>query len=334
MNFSDVRIYVKGLLTKSFANKTVLDKLSEDNNGNINYNGNPIQAAQDSYSKEEIDEIVKNDYKQIFDKNSNVELLDAPVSFTADKASTIGNAVVTNINQSFTLNQSIESFDYLIFAIRPITIKDKYTNTPERRLVLVKDIIYNSTEIANDYDKSIGCLAFDMGTSSTKAYGAYTLTLYYWFKNNTEIFVQILINPMVKDLEFCIDSIIGTKFHSTEIYKETSVLNTPTNYSLEERCIGSWIDGKPLYQKTINCGNLPNNSSNNYPINVSNLDLIIFISGIAIGSVTLPLPNVHQITMSNQISIYHSNDNIVIATATDYSQYIGYITIQYTKTTD
>ena len=36
---------------------------------------------------------------------------------------------------------------------------------------------------------------------------------------------------------------------------------TSDYYSTDEKVIGRWTDGKPLYQKTISCGTLPNNTT-------------------------------------------------------------------------
>ena len=209
MNFSDVRTYVKGLLTKSFANKTVLDKLSEDDNGKINYNNSPIQ---DSYSKEEFDEILKSDYKQIFDKDSNVELLDAPISFTGTKASTAGTAVITNINQSFMLSQSILNFDYLI--IQCHTEYNNYIYNSHSIILSVKDIVFNNSEIDNGNNKSgIDGISLDLSTGKASAYGKYHISFYSWFKTSTEIFICTIVNPFIHDVTIIIDSIVGTKFN-------------------------------------------------------------------------------------------------------------------------
>lgn len=54
-----------------------------------------------------------------------------------------------------------------------------------------------------------------------------------------------------------------------------------------------YIDGKRIYKKTINCGNLPNNSLKTIAIN-SGFTKIIKIEGIADASgIYLPLPYVN-----------------------------------------
>lgn len=49
-------------------------------------------------------------------------------------------------------------------------------------------------------------------------------------------------------------------------------------YSTQEHIIGEWINGKPLYEKTLIGGNF--NSTGNFSINhnISNLDEIIYVS--------------------------------------------------------
>lgn len=44
-------------------------------------------------------------------------------------------------------------------------------------------------------------------------------------------------------------------------YRPTFYLNSGHTYSLEERRVGTWIDGKPLYEKTVYFGNLPDSSN-------------------------------------------------------------------------
>lgn len=337
MTFADVRTYVKGLLTKSFANKTVLDKLSEDDNGKINYNNSPIQ---DSYSKEEFDEILKSDYKQIFDKDSNVELLNAPVSFIATKASTIGTSINTMIEQTVFLNQSIKQFDYLM-----ITGCFEYNNTSNtvlaRRLPInllsTEKIIYNSAEAYENGDKSLITIFFELATTAVDSFGEYTFSVSFWFKNETEIFIRHINNPLNFDAIITIESIIGTKFNSTEIYKETSVLSTPTNYSLEEKCIGSWINGKPLYEKTFKGTTALDNDAMDI-FALKNVDVMVKIDG-AINYLDNRYTPFNATFIDSQVVkpniLYFRNEAICIQIF--MSNCLGkpcHVTVQYTKTTD
>nr|DAL83801.1 MAG TPA: hypothetical protein [Caudoviricetes sp.] len=75
-------------------------------------------------------------------------------------------------------------------------------------------------------------------------------------------------------------------------------------YSNAEQFTGSyWIDGKKIYEKTINIG-------------------------------ALPIPNVNPWSLGESIICYPTTGDIIIGSASDKSSYTGYITLRYTKTTD
>lgn len=111
---------------------------------------------------------------------------------------------------------------------------------------------------------------------------------------------------------------------------------SPVIYSLAERQVGTWIDGKPLYEKTIDCGTLPNSAAKLTEVGVSNIEDVKDMRGIAISSsnnvcITLPTSTSNYII---SISYQKSSNSVEILTTNDRSAYRGYITIQYTKTTD
>lgn len=109
------------------------------------------------------------------------------------------------------------------------------------------------------------------------------------------------------------------------------------HYSTTERLIGTWIDGKPLYQKTINFGVLPNNDSKDVSHGISNVDKIWISGGFAYQ------PNGD---FSNQLSLcvpynlsdgwyFGANSSVVRCHASsNRTNYSAYVTLQYTKTTD
>ena len=109
----------------------------------------------------------------------------------------------------------------------------------------------------------------------------------------------------------------------------------PLIYSTDEREVGVWIDGKPLYQKTINCGTLPN-SSNKSISTPNNLENLIDAFGFAYS--LSDATNQRLVPFSaggtNDIRVDLRNSIITITTFSNWSSYTGYLTIQYTKTTD
>lgn len=108
-------------------------------------------------------------------------------------------------------------------------------------------------------------------------------------------------------------------------------------YSITERVVGQWIDGKPIYQKTVDCGALPNAGQSSVSHNIANIDIIPNFWGIGInqGGISLKIPG--EVTGSNHASAvgcYVNRTEIGFLTYNDRSGYHAYVTIQYTKTTD
>lgn len=106
----------------------------------------------------------------------------------------------------------------------------------------------------------------------------------------------------------------------------------PVIYSLEEREIGVWIDGKPLYEKTFN--NITYGSQTTIDVSSLSIDTVV-----AFGGTNKETSNNNQSTFgyynnsSDRTQYYYnaSNDTVVIAsTASGH----GSVTIRYTKTTD
>lgn len=67
MTFSQVRQYVTGLLRASFTNKTQLDKVGEDSNGNFTYNGSAISGgSQETITSTDIETAITQDTASIW----------------------------------------------------------------------------------------------------------------------------------------------------------------------------------------------------------------------------------------------------------------------------
>lgn len=105
------------------------------------------------------------------------------------------------------------------------------------------------------------------------------------------------------------------------------------DYSTSEINTGAtWINGAPIYKKTISTGALPNATTKNVAHGISNLDLVIDIKGCAWdGSSTwLPIPNAGSSSATIEAYVYSSN--IVIATGMDRTGFTtSYVTLYYTK---
>ena len=106
-------------------------------------------------------------------------------------------------------------------------------------------------------------------------------------------------------------------------------------YSTDEINTGKkWINGKTIFQKTFAMGGLGRATTIKKPHNISNLDLVIRIQGIAkensIGA-TINLPHAAD-QQPYTVTVYADNTNVNIQTYADQSGYTqSYVTLWYTK---
>ena len=106
-------------------------------------------------------------------------------------------------------------------------------------------------------------------------------------------------------------------------------------YSTDEQDTGKkWINGKTIYQKTLIMGGLGLATTIKKPHNISNLDMVIRIQGIAkensIGA-TINLPHAAD-QQPYTVTVYADNTNINIQTYADQRGYAqSYVTIWYVK---
>lgn len=112
------------------------------------------------------------------------------------------------------------------------------------------------------------------------------------------------------------------------------------NFSTEEQVVGTWIDSKPLYQKTIDFGALPNATQKAVAHGISNLDYVVSLDGVAENTTTksrFKIPFIGFTNLNEGISLNipsASPDKVNIMTGIDRTAWDKtYITIQYTKTT-
>ena len=106
-------------------------------------------------------------------------------------------------------------------------------------------------------------------------------------------------------------------------------------YSTDEINTGKkWINGKTIFQKSFVMGGLGRATTIKKPHNISNLDLVVRIQGIAkensIGA-TINLPHAAD-QQPYTVTVYADNTNVNIQTYADQSGYTqSYVTLWYTK---
>lgn len=102
-------------------------------------------------------------------------------------------------------------------------------------------------------------------------------------------------------------------------------------YSEEEQFTGKlWIDGKKIYRRVVQ---FTTKTSVNQIATINNLDKVINISGVAtkVGDNTLDLNYYYNADNFIRTWVY---TNILYNEVVGYTNYIGYVILEYTKTTD
>ena len=132
----------------------------------------------------------------------------------------------------------------------------------------------------------------------------YQRQIAYSFLNNSQVFTRIMNN--------------GTWNNWTTISEV---------YSTREARIGTWTDGKPLYRKVINMGNLGNNTAKTSPHGLTNSLIKNIGGGASNGSIHIGISGWND-------EVYLDTNNVVWNTKSNRSSYTGYVILEYTKTTD
>lgn len=130
--------------------------------------------------------------------------------------------------------------------------------------------------------------------------------------------------------------------HDTDgeiIYPQTI---SDMDYSTSEQDTGcKWIDGKPIYKKTINFGALPNATVKDVAHGISNLGEVVKLEGLIKNNTNAANPEWQNVPL-----VYRGSDSTYNAATLvnltsvrfnctqDRSHYSAYVTIWYTKTTD
>lgn len=119
---------------------------------------------------------------------------------------------------------------------------------------------------------------------------------------------------------------------------------SPEIYSTEEQVVGTWIDGKPLYQKTLRYDNTEYTVGQSTTLNhnIPNVKMLMFKDAILYRSTD----QTYQMIADVDAEMEHWGIGIRNMKATSFDLWLGdmngynitydymYITFKYTKTTD
>lgn len=127
----------------------------------------------------------------------------------------------------------------------------------------------------------------------------------------------------------------------TRLFKKNNeyMLSKTNSYSLEEQVIGTWVDGKPLYQRTFSA-TTPSSSSAAIIIDTTILDTsiiekVVSIKGTVKSTSGLFMPiNLYYSSSEFICTYYHPNGIYMLTPYKSYQNTACFITLQYTKITD
>ena len=112
-----------------------------------------------------------------------------------------------------------------------------------------------------------------------------------------------------------------------------NTLNEERSYSTSEVNTGKkWIDGKPIYRKVVDCGNLPNATSKTVNHNISNFGELVTMFARAYSNNTyLPIP---YGSTGDPAIIFITKTGVILSTTSNLSSWTDIkVILEYTKTT-
>lgn len=143
------------------------------------------------------------------------------------------------------------------------------------------------------------------------------------------------IKKEISDLQVAVATVQGAV---TTAQNDIDALETKVNsgqmYSTEEKVVATWIDGKPIYQKTI-AFTFVGSSTVNVDIS-DNIELVLYVYAYAKNSKYMYNISMYTQGQGGQILYDYANPNKlrIKNTNPDFDNSSGYVTVQYTKITD
>lgn len=116
----------------------------------------------------------------------------------------------------------------------------------------------------------------------------------------------------------------------------TSQISNLANYSTSETDTGQrWIDGKTIYRKVINFGNLPNTSTKSVNHNISGLSFVTSLYAIAYTATGARSYQMINFATSDGVQLamrlFCNTSQVTIGTGSDRSSLKAYVIMEYTK---
>lgn len=317
MLFSQVRQYVKGILANAFNNKLTLDKLGENNNG-LTFNGNNIPTNEYIGDLTELNTTAKSDLVSAINEAAQ-NTCGNQVDTIPTASSSYENKIVQYIGDT----DSTYTNGYFYKCIEDPENEGEY--------IWINEQVQDGESGGGGHE-----IEDSSGTSLT----------------------QRDVLQFAGDFEVSDDStnektvVAPHELTNEDMAEIMSTLPSPVKhgvkYSLQEQVIGEWIDGKPLYQRTLEltasdfvsqqkinrC--ILSNILNNYKeiIDVSGYYKIAYYT---LGTLTYNLPGVglgysmdmfcNATVQQGYLALWFNEPNITSIQSVT-------VTFKYTKTTD
>lgn len=236
----------------------------------------------------------------------------------------MGEKKLADNDDIYELSDSMLNYDSIVFVTSYNELSDgnymchRYATTYTKNIIAKSISEYDST---NKYTGSV-----DIGTIANDQY---LMTWLLRVMDTTHIEVQSKYSRGWSKKQCYIEEIYGIKYNSINSKKSSQ-----HNYSTEEQVVGTWIDGKPLYERTF-LGKTNTSSSDNLIILDPNIDIVKF-DAYMIDSADNKIPS-GFFDGTNRFNVYyyknnHSINNVVNSDWGRNRDIIVYA--QYTKTTD
>lgn len=227
-----------------------------------------------------------------------------------------GNA--PDMNVSYTLSDSIDNYDMIavLFSWNDgLNAKGSYVGTPEiAKTGTIEYSIYRPNNVkASWYIR----MTFNSSTTFIITNQEYDATYFGSAK------------PAIR-------GVYGIKLGTDSDGKNEDApnLNISEDYSMEEKRIGIWIDGKPLYQKAIvidSVGKI-STTAKSFAHNIQNAEIVWITDGFLFNT------NNKSFALDGGSRYFTSDRTNIYVTETsgseDFTQLQAYVILRYTKTTD
>lgn len=143
------------------------------------------------------------------------------------------------------------------------------------------------------------------------------------------------IKKEISDLQVAVaETQVAITTVQEEITNLETKVNSSTEYSTAEKVVATWIDGKPIYQKTIPFTFVGSSTVN---VDISdNINDVLYTYAFAKNSKYMYTISMYTQGIGGQFLYDYAQPNKlrIKNTNSDFDNSSGYVTVQYTKTTD